>query len=253
MFTPFLALIMHRFVFLYFILLFSSLTYAQKTVTFKSSDDLLITADLYEQNSQHPYIVLFHQAGYSRGEYKETAQKLVNLGYNCLAVDLRSGKEVNFVKNETAQRALEDGKETDYLSARPDMEAAIEYAFKKSEKRVIILGSSYSASLSLVIAASNHRVKAVIAYSPGEYFNGKLNVKNSISKIRKPVYISSSKREENFIKQISQHIPKEYKTLFVPFKGNGIHGSRSLWSDCDSSDEYWLSLTMFFIKIKDTK
>src|SRR3972149_6331103 len=76
-----------------------------KTITFPSTDALLITADLYFVSDTLPYMILCHQAGYSRGEYMETADKFCNLGYNCLAIDQRSGKEVNGVKNKTATLA----------------------------------------------------------------------------------------------------------------------------------------------------
>ena len=79
-------------------------TMGQIKVKFQSKDDITITADCYKVDESSPYILLFHQAGSSRGEYKEIAGKLTNLGYNCLAVDLRSGNEVNNVVNETARR-----------------------------------------------------------------------------------------------------------------------------------------------------
>ena len=47
------------------------------------------------------YYVLFHQAKYSRGEYFEVAPKLNKMGFNCLAVDLRSGGEINGIPNKT--------------------------------------------------------------------------------------------------------------------------------------------------------
>lgn len=226
---------------------------SQQKITFKSEDDLLITADLYYSQKDLPYLILFHQAGYSRGEYKETAEKFAKLGYNCLAVDLRSGKEVNFVLNETAQRAADKNLKTDYLSALPDIQAAITYAFNKSKQRVVILGSSYSASLCLVQATNDHRVKAVIAYSPGEYFGSNYIISQQIKSLRKPTYITTSKREEKYAREIAQSIPGEYLSFFIPYKGNGIHGSRALWKESDSFDEYWTSLTMFFIKIKNIK
>ena len=74
----------------------------KEKVTFESEDGVLITADHYLINQEYPYIVLFHQAGSSRGEFNEIAEKLMMLRYNCLAVDLRSGDNSNFVKNETA-------------------------------------------------------------------------------------------------------------------------------------------------------
>ena len=38
------------------------------------------------------FIVMFHQAGWSRGEYREIAPKLVAKGYRVLAVDQRAGR-----------------------------------------------------------------------------------------------------------------------------------------------------------------
>src|ERR1041385_9201704 len=83
-------------------------------ITFPSIDGLIITADSYLQDDSLPWILLCHQAGYSRGEYKETAAKFEAFGYNCLAIDQRSGGEVNGIKNETAARAKEQGKPMDY-------------------------------------------------------------------------------------------------------------------------------------------
>jgi len=67
-----------------------------KTITFPSHEGVTITADLYITNEDKniPFIVLFHQAGFSRGEYREIAPKLNKLGFNCMAIDQRSGDGV---------------------------------------------------------------------------------------------------------------------------------------------------------------
>ncbi len=97
-----------------------------KRIEFKSLDGLLISADLYgDISNKTPMILLFHQAGWSRGEYREIAPKLVELGFNCMAIDQRSGDSVNDVQNETKVRAEEAGKSTSYLDALQDMEAAL--------------------------------------------------------------------------------------------------------------------------------
>ncbi len=64
------------------------------TIHLKSADGLLITADSYlpHDTNTAPLIVLFHQAGSSRGEYSEIAPRLNELGFNCIAVDQRSGE-----------------------------------------------------------------------------------------------------------------------------------------------------------------
>src|ERR1035437_5635722 len=132
--------------------------YSPKPATkiyFPASDALLITADLYFVNDSLPYMILCHQAGYSRGEYMETAAKFCNLGYNCIAIDQRSGNEVNGVKNETAALAIQKKKPTTYLDAEQDIVAALDYAYTQSGKKVFLVGSSYSASLIMKIATTN--------------------------------------------------------------------------------------------------
>ncbi|MGY8687411.1 MAG: hypothetical protein ACKVHP_06705, partial [Verrucomicrobiales bacterium] len=83
-------------------------------VSFDSQDGLEVTADLFmaHENPETPFILLFHQAGFSRGEYREIAPRLNQLGFNCMAIDQRSGNAANGVTNETAQRAKAAGKPT---------------------------------------------------------------------------------------------------------------------------------------------
>jgi alpha-beta hydrolase superfamily lysophospholipase len=78
---------------------------AQEKINFTASDHLKISADLYLKDQTLPFIILCHQANSSRGEYFEIASRLQKLGYNCLAIDLRAGESMNYVKNETAERA----------------------------------------------------------------------------------------------------------------------------------------------------
>jgi len=61
--------------------------WAVETVTFPASDGLVVTADLYMAYAPTaPMILLFHQAGYSRGEYLEIAPRLNALGFNALGL-----------------------------------------------------------------------------------------------------------------------------------------------------------------------
>jgi dienelactone hydrolase len=223
----------------------------QKTITFQSLDGLPVTADLYESKKTDPWLVLFHQADFSRGEYKETAEKFVKLGYNCLAVDLRSGNEIKYIKNKTAEAAREKGLPTEYTDAKQDMEAAIDYAFKQSQKPVVILGSSYSASLSLVLAKTKPNVNAVIAFSPGEYFDKANFIRDSIQGLAKPVFGASSVDEYSYMVELFSKVNQGNLTLFRPSKGNGVHGSRALWLDNSNNNEYWLALLLFFDQIKE--
>lgn len=226
-------------------------TIAQRTITFPSKDGLTITADLYETDENNPYLLLFHQARFSRGEYKETAERFLKLGYNCLAVDLRSGKEVNFVTNKTAEAAKAKNLPTNYLDARPDMQAAIDYAVNKSKKDIVVLGSSYSASLALLLAKSNPQIKALIVFSPGEYFDKPNLIRDTIAGLDIPVFAASSADEYSYLKELFTKVNPVNVNLFKPSKGKGVHGSSALWKKNPGSEEYWLSLLLFFDQIKE--
>jgi dienelactone hydrolase len=234
--------------------IFNLLTFCgicQQKVSFISSDGLKITADLYLKNYNTPFILLFHQNGCSRGEYKEIAQKLLNLDYNCLAVDLRSGGKTNYVKNETAIRAMNRGLSNKLIDARKDIIAAIEYTANYNKKPVILFGSSFSASLCMIVGKNNEKVDAVVAFSPGEYFEPEISVKNEIRNFNKPLFVSSSRTEYSYVVELLSEIPDNIKTIYKHSDGNKVHGAKALWDSNKTSRECWLELTMFFGKIKE--
>ncbi|APA66465.1 hypothetical protein YQ22_18020 [Maribacter sp. 1_2014MBL_MicDiv] len=191
-------------------------------------------------------MLLFHQAGWSRGEYKEIAPKLNTLGYNCLAIDQRSGGAVNSVTNQTNQRAVAAGKETTYLDAYQDIEATVAYVKKAySPKKIIIWGSSYSSSLVLKYAGDHpDQIDAAMAFSPGEYFGKDDFIKNSAAHIKVPTFITSAQNEQDNWAAINQAIPTTTKVTYVPATA-GNHGSRALWEKFEDNNGYWNAVKNF--------
>lgn len=224
-------------------------SFGQEMVSFKAEDGLSVTADLYLLDKNKPFILLFHQAESSRGEYVDIAPKLMRLGYNCLAVDLRSGLKSNYIKNETASKAAEKQLSTGFIDAQKDIVAAIEYVKRYNHLPVILFGSSYSASLSLMIGAQNKRISSVIAFSPGEYFRPEVIVKENISELKAPVFIAASEFEYDNVKEITSTVTSNTKVFYKPSKGRGAHGAKALWESTDSSSECWLNLTHFFSRL----
>ena len=219
---------------------------AQRTVTFQSNDGVTITADIYlNADSTLPYMLLCHMAGSSRGEYKETAKKFMRLGYNCMAVDLRSGKEMNGVVNQTNLSAVKSKKGTDYLDAEKDIDAALEYLSDKSGKKVVLVGSSYSASLALKIATNNDKVSSVIAFSPGEYFGKNLKLKTVIEELNKPVLVMSTAKERDEVNTLMKDVLSKKKTIFSP-STDGEHGSKAIWNVNPNHGDYLMSMITFF-------
>lgn len=238
---------------IYFVLsfmLFSLSAQSMDVIKFKSKDGVEITANLYMTHPDTvPFIILFHQAGWSRGEYQEIGPKLNMMGYNCMAVDLRSGREINGIMNLTNQSAKSKMKDTNYLDAYPDMEAAVAHAKQfLAGGKLVIWGSSYSASLVLKLASETDSLSAVVAFSPGEYFTnfGKPAdfIASSAQLIKIPVFITSSKSEEGGSKPLYEAILSENKTFFVP-DSSGNHGSRALWEKFSDSREYWKAIDQF--------
>ncbi len=222
----------------------SSLT----TTTFKSTDGLQITGDIYaSENPDAPWILLFHQAGYSRGEYREIAPKLNKIGFNCLAIDQRSGNEINGVENKTHKAAEKDHLPTKYPDAFPDMEAALLHVKNRFHARkMIVWGSSYSASLVFILASKYQSdVAAIIAFSPGEYFTFEGKKIADFSKdVAHPVFISSASSEHDDWKKIFESLDSKVKIGFLP-STEGNHGSKALWESNEGSEEYWKAVTAF--------
>ena len=223
------------------------------TVTFPTSDNLTVTADLYwTGDATAPFILLFHQADYSRGEYLEIAPKLNALGYNCLAIDQRSGGAANGVINETYKAAKAAGLQTGYVDAYADLQAALAHVESTYvPKELIVWGSSYSSSLALILASEHpDEIAAVLAFSPGEYFklNGK-TVADYAANITQPAFITSAKSEEKSWRGIADQITSEGSVFFVP-QGNGRHGSSALFEKTPNNAEYWTAVENFLASLK---
>ncbi len=199
-----------------------------KRVETKSADGLLLTADLYDTgNPKAPIVLLFHQARSSRGEYRPIARRLVRDGYNCLALDARSGAQWAGVLNETAARAKADGKPATYVDARPDLERAVAWARELGfEGKMAVWGSSYSAAL-VMFVGGNEEVAAVLAFSPGDFLTPRGSTLEAATVLTKPVLIVCPPGEETQARSILERVAGEEKSLYV--HPAGLHGSRTLY------------------------
>jgi len=221
-----------------------------ESVDFPTANGIQVRGDLYgKDNVGAPVVVLFHQAGWSRGEYREIAPKLVEKGYRALAVDQRSGRGVNGVANVTSKRAAKKKLARGYLDAYADLVAAIDYAKSRlGAHEAIVWGSSYSASLVIRLAAERPQdIRAVLSFSPGEYFaksEGPSYVQIHAERVEQPLFITSSKKERLQVKPLFDAVPAERKILFTPASA-GQHGSRALWSRWRDNDVYWAAVNAF--------
>jgi len=147
-----------------------------REVTFASTQGVTVYADLYREHDRDaPLVILFHQAGGdARGEYGPIVPRLVEAGYNVLAVDQRNGGTQFGGVNRTVAHL--DDQAFDYCDAYPDLEAALAWAVAEGLGGPrAVWGSSYSAALVFQLAAKHpDDVAAVLAFSPasGEPMRG---------------------------------------------------------------------------------
>jgi len=219
-----------------------------KTYLIPSEGGIELKAEFYgDECGDKPLILMFHQAGYSRGAYREIGPALNELGFCGVAIDQRSGNKVNGVINEAKVQAKKKGLKTDYVSALPDLKATLDYMLKTdyASRGVILVGSSYSASLIFLLASAHpEHVKGLVAFSPGEYFKyeGKL-ISDYATNIKCPVFISSARNENDNWEAMYANVTTE-KTYYLPdFKG--YHGAKALWSSSEGSEKYWKEFKAF--------
>ncbi|HXD14369.1 MAG TPA: alpha/beta fold hydrolase [Xanthobacteraceae bacterium] len=221
-------------------------------VSFIASDNVTIFADYYGgRDAGRPLILLFHQAGSNRAEYAPIAPMLTTLGFDALAIDQRSGGSLWGRANETVQHL---GRSEDYDAALHDLEAALVWA--KSSGRsgpVIVWGSSYSAALVFLLAAKHPQdVKALLAFSPGEYLAGASSVRSAAAQLSIPIFVTSAKEsgEVAQAKAILDAAPARQKVQFVPHIA-GVHGSSTLRSDRNpkGAEENWAAVKAFLASL----
>lgn len=213
----------------------------------RAADGVAISAAHGAAAQPKALILLFHQAGSGKGEYATVAPRLNAAGYETLAIDQRSGGEM-FGRNETVTRL---GRSAGYAEAERDLEAA--FAWARTRRLPIMLwGSSYSAALVFRVAARHPgEVKAVLAFSPGEYLDGPDAVRTAAAKVAAPIFVTSASdpAEVEAARAILAASPARVKVQFVPRAG--VHGSSTLIPARNpaGSEENWRAATAFLDKL----
>ena len=224
---------------------------APQPVTLTAPDGVTVYGTYYPAANARAVILLFHQAGSSKDEYTTIAPQLQRAGFAALAIDQRVGGSL-YGTNQTV--AAYKGK-TDYLGALPDLEAALAWAKDKAQGRPILLwGSSYSASLVFLVAASKSAegsVKGVLAFSPGEYFDDKTMVEKAAAKLTLPVFVTSANtlQEEQEAKAILSATKSTDRQQFIPKAG--VHGSSTLIAakNPGGADDNWQAVFAFLKRV----
>jgi len=232
-----------------------SLAAESKEISFKTVDDIIIYGDLYAlpDGKAAPLILQFHQAGRNaRAEYGPLVSRLLDKGFNVLAIDQRSGGTHSGLANRTAENL--DGKEYSYCEAYPDLEAALLYALEQEfSGKKIVWGSSYSAALVVQLAAKHSdQIDGVLAFSPasssrmadclaGPYLED-LKVPFLALRPEREMAIESTQRQAEAIRH---HGHRFYVA------NNGVHGSSMLNPEFveGSVEKHWEAVLSFIDEV----
>jgi enterochelin esterase-like enzyme/dienelactone hydrolase len=214
---------------------------APRTVTFPG-DGLEITADVYDGPGRHgPVVLLLHQSGSSRSEYRQIAPRLVRLGWNAVAVDLRWGHRDrwNNVANATAARngtrAVMQANDPSRVwpviaAAAKDVDAAIRWTKGQGYDGPLVLwGSSFSAMLA-VDMGRRADVAGVVAFSPGEYDEREPErVRGHAKQVQKPALVVAGAGELDLARPVYDALPHAAKRWHQSTRGR--HASSILLQD----------------------
>ena len=137
-------------------------------VTLTASDGAQIFADAKGKGERG--VLLIHADGRSHTDWQFFAEKLSQIGFQTLSLDLRGhGKS-------TPKENLE---EADYLAMPSDVNVGIDWLNKKGVKSLTIIGAELGALAGLTAAADNKSVANVLLLSPHLSSNG-LKVSTSL-------------------------------------------------------------------------
>ncbi|PVX30238.1 alpha/beta hydrolase [Sphingomonas pokkalii] len=217
-------------------------------VTLTAADGVKIAGVYTRAATPKALLLLFHQAESGKDEYALLSPQLAQAGYSSLRIDQRAGGTL-FGVNETVKML---GHSADYGEAKRDLDAA--FAWARQQKLPIILwGSSYSASLVFLLAAEHPgQVKALLAFSPGEYLDEKGAVARAAAKVTVPIFVTSAQdgQEEDAARTILAASPAAEKTQFVPKLG-GVHGSSTLLrpKNPEGAAEAWRATMAFLDRV----
>ncbi len=228
-----------------------------KEVSFYTPDSIKIYGDLYELDKKGNIILLFHQGGSNaRGEYGPIIPKLIEKGFNILAIDQRVGGQFYGSYNRTLANIPGNifGDGYGYCDAYNNLESALDYTIDSGfSGNKIIWGSSYSASLAIQLANNRQNdIKGVLAFSPASGGSMRECLPNKyFESLKLPLIILRPNNEmENENSQVQYSLANKYNHQTFIAK-NGVHGSSMLVKERVGGDteKIWEVVYSFLSKV----
>lgn len=151
-----------------------------EAVSFETTDGFTLRADFWRAaDAKAPLAILLHQFNLDRRSFQPLVPALQERGFSVLALDQRGQGESKRQRTAGGERsvdlqALPRDAVGAFVTAGPnDVAAALAFLARRAvaTDRVVLVGSSYGCTVSLLTAAAEKRVRGVALLSPGaDYF-----------------------------------------------------------------------------------
>ena len=170
---------------------------AAQTINFDAPDGVRIVGTFYAANKENsPAVLMLHQFGGSRADYKDLARQFQANGINVLAIDGRGFGEST--KKADGSRVSVSQSDEAVAGMKSDV-AAVKFLGGQEtvdKTRIGIVGASYGSSLAIIHAGENPEIKSVALLSPGTNYFGNLPTMPAIEKYgARPVLIVAAEDE----------------------------------------------------------
>jgi len=214
-----------------------------KEVKLKTADEVEIVADYYSISNKNAQAVVFlHMLPATKESWNSFAKKFNEAGFQCLAIDLRGHGQ-----SEEGPEGSKDFTDEQHQSSINDVDAAVEFFVLKGVplKKIILVGASIGANLSLWFQSKNSEIKASVLLSPGLSYKG-IDTEPFIKKLSEDqcVFFSAGGENDDYstetVQKLSERV-KEENTKVEIFRNAG-HGTTILKEHPELMDEIinWL-------------
>lgn len=148
----------------------NSQTIPMQQINLTTSDNKVISADYFAVNEPKGWVIFSHMMPASKESWTGLAEILQGLGYAGLAIDLRGHGQSTGGPN-----GYQNFSDLEHQKSILDIDAAVKYletSEKATSDKIIFIGASIGANLSLQYIAEHPEFSSAILLSPGVNYRG---------------------------------------------------------------------------------
>ncbi|MBI2639645.1 MAG: alpha/beta fold hydrolase [Candidatus Sungbacteria bacterium] len=209
-------------------------------VTITTGDNVKIAGN-YAGESGRRGVLLVHMMPATKESWYDFSEKLVERGFQALAIDLRGHGE-----SEGGPDGYKKFSDKDHRASIKDIGAGVEFLKSKKASSISLAGASIGANLALEYAAGHLEISKVMLLSPGLDYRG-VKTEPVISRLRdgQSIYFVASLDDPysaDTVKTLSEMAPVYVEKVVKVFENAG-HGTTIFEKEPAFMDEVaeWLT------------